>query len=159
MLNSHTFIGIDATIEVTFKNTTFGIFTTPNVSNSTWLAAQDSCTVWAGNLATIESLQEDTLLYYLTDVDTYYSCWIGLNDRDNEAGTNGSAFIWVDGSNSTYRQFATTPFSQPNDTDGSRDCVGFRFKNDTELSDGWNNRDCNDSAQCYFCQKSGKSYH
>ena len=150
------FIGIDIVSEVTFKNSTFGIFSAGNVSNSTWLTARDSCAVWDGNLATIASLQEDTLLYYLTNVDTLFSCWIGLNDRYNEAGNNGSVFVWIDGSNNTYRQFSTTPFSQPNDTDGSRDCVGFRYNNGTDLSDGWNNRDCNDTAQCYFCQKPGK---
>ena len=139
-----------------FRNSTYGVFTADNVSDSTWLSAQDSCASWSGNLATITSQQEDTLLYYLPDMDTYYSCWIGLNDRDNEAGADGSAFVWVDGSNSTYRQFSTTPFSQPNDTDGTKDCVGFRYQNGTEISDGWNNRDCNETSQCYFCQKSGE---
>ena len=42
----------------------------------------------------------------------YFAAWIGLNDRSVEAGTDANSFVWVDGSDSTYRQFATSPESQ-----------------------------------------------
>ena len=108
---------------------------------------------------TIYSKQIDSLLYYLT---TAYSCWIGLNDITTEAGTDASAFVWADGSTSTYRQFATIPngVNEPSGDVGTakRDCVDFRLGNG-ESSDGWDDRECNAYVNCYFCQKSGKYLH
>ena len=83
-----------------------------------------------------------------------------MNDITTEAGTDASAFVWVDGSTSTYRQFATITNgigTEPTGTDGTteRDCVDFRFGNDGS-SDGWDDRECNANVYCYFCQKSGK---
>ena len=80
--------------------------------------------------ATIKSKQIDTLLYYLTDINVYFAAWIGLNDRSVEAGTDANSFVWVDGSDSTYRQFATSPESQayPRATGDNWDCVGFRYR-------------------------------
>ena len=51
-------------------------------------------------------------MYYLTDINEYFATWIGLNDISDEAGTDASRFVWTDGSDSTYRQFATSPESQ-----------------------------------------------
>ena len=109
---------------------------------------------------TIYSKQIDSLLYHLTTEIT--SCWIGLNDINNEAGKNANAFVWVDGSTSTYRQFATITKgdTEPSGTFGviQRDCVDFRFGNDGS-SDGWDDRECNANVYCYFCQKPGKYLH
>ena len=62
---------------------------------------------------------------YLTNIQTNIACWLGLNDRDNETGTNASVFVWVDGSNSTYRQFATAlrPQTYPAASTDKNDCV------------------------------------
>ena len=109
---------------------------------------------WGGNLVTIDSKQVDSFLYYMT---SSYTCWIGLNDRDNEAGNNGSAFVWADGSTSTYRQWDTIYNNEPDgNTNAGYDCVSFRY-NDGAAS-GWDDRTCDAYVFCYFCQKSGKSF-
>ena len=121
-----------------------------------WTAAESECDKLGGHLVTIYSKQIDSLLYYLT---TVYACWIGLNDRTTEAGTDASAFVWADGSTSTYRQFATiTNGGTEPSGGGDEDCVDFRFGNG-ESSDGWDDRGCNAYVYCYFCQKSGKYLH
>ena len=151
------YVVVTANNELIFGNSTYGYITT--VSTITWLSSQLNCYNWEGNLATIESKQIDSLLYYLT---TDYSCWIGLNDITTEAGTDASAFVWVDGSTSTYRQFATITngVNEPSGDVGTaeRDCVDFRFGNDGS-SDGWDDRPCTANVNCYFCQKSGKHLH
>ena len=107
---------------------------------------------WGGNLVTIDSKQVDSLLYYMT---SGYTCWIGLNDRDTEAGNNGSAFVWADGSTSTYRQWDTIYNNEPDgNTNAGYDCVSFRYQDGA--SDGWDDRTCDAYVFCYFCQKSGK---
>ena len=124
-----------------------------------WPDAQDICINWGGNLATIKSQQVDTLLYYLTDINVYYATWIGLNDRGVEANTDASSFVWVDGSDSTYRQFATTPESPvyPRATMGNWDCVSFRYRRPpAPLSNGWHDRPCGSTVFSYFCSKPGE---
>ena len=125
-----------------------------------WTAAETKCNNLGGHLVTVYSKQIDSLLYYLT---TVYACWIGLNDITTEAGTDASAFVWVDGSTSTYRQFSTITNGMGTEPSGDiptaeRDCVDFRFGNG-ESSDGWDDRECYAHVFCYFCQKSGKYLH
>ena len=89
-------------------------------------------------LATIKSLKEDTILRLLTDPKDYFSCWIGLHDKSSEAGTDDSAFVWTDGSNSAYRNLGM--FSS--DTSGS-DCVAYRYiMSNGVISNGWQNLAC-----------------
>ena len=137
--------------EVTIDDATYGYFsTTPDLN--TWITAQQNCIGWGGNLTTIDSKKIDSLLYHLITLE--YKCWIGLNDIGFEAGTNGSAFVWVDGSTSTYRQWDTFYNNEPDDPDGTRDCVAFRYID--EASNGWEDRECSVTVSCYFCKKSGK---
>ena len=63
-----------------------------------WVNARQQCITREYNLATVRSLEENTLMSSLT---TGAQCWIGYNDRDNE-GT----FVWADGSASTYTRWA-----------------------------------------------------
>ena len=85
--------------EIIFDYSTYAVFTKDPLSRKiAWSTAQSECVTWGGNLVTIDSKQVDSLLYYMT---SDYTCWIGLNDRDNEAGNISSAFVWVDGSTST----------------------------------------------------------
>ena len=146
---------LDAVAEVIYRESSYGYFLTP--IEISWYTAQMECINWGGNLATIESKQIDSLLYYLTTETV--SCWIGLNDVATEAGTDASAFVWADGSNSTYRQFATITNggTEPSGDSGgaNRDCVDFRYGNSAD-SDGWDDRLCDGNIQCYFCQKPGK---
>ena len=139
--------------EVIFENSTYALFTKQASSiKIIWTAAQSNCTNWGGNLVTIDSKQVDSLLYHMT---SDYSCWIGLNDRDNEAGNNGSAFVWVDGSTSTYRQWDTINNIEPNGANNAEyDCVSIRYFNGA--ANGWDDRTCDSFVSCYFCQKSGK---
>ena len=138
--------------EFIFNNTTFGYFS--DSPTSTWLNAQLNCINWGGNLATIKSEEEDSLLYYsTTDITLPYGCYIGLNDILNEAGTNGGAYTWVDGSSSDYRNFETG-FPVVN---VDHNCVQFRYNTGGNvLSDGWNNKVCSIGNNCHFCTKTGK---
>ena len=99
-------------------------------------------------------------MYFLTNINTHSATWIGLNDINEEAGTDASSFVWVDGSDSTYRQFATSPESEayPRATDGNWDCVSFRYFRDPfyTLSNGWHNRPCGSVVFSYFCNKPGE---
>ena len=136
---------------IIFRDYEYEHYNIPNII--TWSSAQLECQQWGGNLATIDSKQIDSLLYYLTTETV--SCWIGLNDVATEAGTNASAFVWVDGSNSTYRQFDTVLNNEPDDGMGTRDCVDFRYGY-SRASDGWDDRLCTAHIKCYFCRKPGK---
>ena len=138
--------------EFVFSDTRFGYFS--DSPTSTWLNAQLNCNSWGGNLATIKSEEEDSLLYYsTTDIPSPYGCYIGLNDIQNEAGTDRSIYTWVDGSSSAYRNFEMGFPSGIVD----RDCGQFRFNTGGGvLSDGWNNKACNIGNTCHFCTKTGK---
>ena len=148
--------GYEITRELTFEDSTFAIFTTfPRIS---WSAARDSCISWGGNLATIESLQQDSLLYHLVDIDLYYASWIGLNDIVTEADDNPNNFVWEDGSESSYRQFATDPSSYPSGATAGNDCVSFRYKNLNVVSDGWYDRECDGAVFSYYCNRQGELF-
>ena len=79
-----------------------------------------------------------------------------MNDIDNEAGTDGSAFVWIDGSNSTYRNFGTLGEVYPVlNTDFN--CVRHRYRGyGFVLSQGWLNALCSNTRNCYFCSRAGK---
>ena len=87
------------TVSFIFDGTQFGYFTLPNYSID-WVDSETSCIAWNGHLATIRSQQEDRLWLHSTVSIEQIECYIGLNDRENDAGTNADAFVWVDGSDS-----------------------------------------------------------
>ena len=105
----------------TYYDTDFAFFrTAPDINQAD---AKTQCINWGGNLATIKSSVEDSLiLYSIPDSEIAFSCHIGLNDIDNEAGTDGSTFVWIDSSNNAYRNFGTLGQGYPVTNDGS-DCV------------------------------------
>ena len=116
-----------------------------------WSAAQSNCEGWGGNLATISSYKEDIMLQQLTNIQDYFSCWIGLHDMGTEAGSDSSKFTWQDGSTSTYRNLVMFP----NNTE-SRDCVAYRYEmSDGTISTGWQNLACNQKNNCSYCTKPG----
>ena len=94
------------------------------------------------------------LFYSIPDLETTFTCHIGLNDINNEAGTDGDAFVWVDGSNSTYRKWGTLTITYPS-PNIDFDCVRLRYRTDGVLSYGWLNAPCRDTRNCYFCSKQG----
>ena len=142
------------TVSFTFEGTQFGYFTLPNYSID-WIDSETSCMAWNGHLATIRSQQEDTLLLHSTLNIDNVECFIGLNDRENDAGTD--AFVWEDGGNSTYRQFGTDlGFMFPVGVNDVDDCVRFRYVISNTTSNGWLNGGCDDLKDCYFCNRPGK---
>ena len=144
----------DPDTQLTYNDTVFGYFTTSVID---WHSAELLCLDWGGNLATIKSAEEDSLLFYsITNITNEFTCHIGLNDIDNDAGTNESAFVWVDGSTSSYRNFGKLTHNFPrNNTDF--DCVRYRYRNSaSDLSQGWLNARCEEERNCYFCSKPGK---
>ena len=78
-----------------------------------------------------------------------------MNDIDNEAGTDGSAFVWIDGSTSSYRNWGNLDIVYPV-ANTNYDCVRFRYRNNSGvLSQGWLNDPCTVARNCYFCSKPG----
>ena len=144
------------TVSFTFDGTQFGYFTlTTNSIN--WVDSETSCMAWNGHLATIRSRQEDTLLLHSLVNIQNSSCFIGLNGRD--AMTNASSFAWVDGSDSTYRQFGNSfglTFPTGGTVGNTDDCVRFRFTFHGAISNGWLNKGCDAERSCYFCSRPGK---
>ena len=141
-------------VQFSYGNSDFGYFTiTPAVD---WYTAQLSCSDWGGNLATIQSAVEDYLLFYsITNYLGRLSCYIGLNDIQNDAGNDENAFVWVDGSNSTYRNFGTLGGNYPISKE-DHDCVRLRYRSTSGvLSQGWVNAECNTVRGCYCCSKPG----
>ncbi|KAI6653444.1 Macrophage mannose receptor 1-like [Oopsacas minuta] len=107
-----------------------------------WYDAQSSCEANRGDLASISSSKENSLLLSLftNDVDR---CWIGL-DHANQ-------FTWIDDSRVTYINFATGDHRRSVETNervrsrrSAADCSAL-------LDTGWNTIDCSIQNNCYFC--------
>ena len=125
--------GCDA---ISSGGTCYSYFTSTGIN---WADARLQCIARSSDIATITSLEENSLLLSLTSGS---NCWIGINDRDNE-GT----FIWADGTVSTYTRWNS---GEPNDAGGNEDC--------TEIysTSYWNDQQCTDSSSCYLCSTNGK---
>ena len=139
-------------VSFTYYDTDFAFFqTSPYIDQPD---AQTQCINWGGNLATINSAVEDDLLFYsIPDLETTFTCHIGLKDIDN-ANDDGDAYVWIDGSISTYRKWGTLTYSYPLPSI-SYDCVRHRYRTDSVLSEGWLNAPCSNTRNCYFCNKQG----
>ena len=103
-----------------------------------WIAARDKCKEWGGDLATVTS-SEENLLMYTTAVSSL--CWFGLNDMETE-----QTWVWVDGSNSTYRNWAST---EPNNRYGAENC------GTAHTNKYWYDYTCGYSIYCYYCSATG----
>jgi hypothetical protein len=82
----------------------------------TWPDAVSTCNIEGSNLTSVSRLEESNFLRNLvksTISDSYI--WIGLNDIAQE-GT----YEWIDGSQSTYRNWDST---QPSDPGAIENCV------------------------------------
>ena len=92
------------------------------------------------------------LLYSITDLDTTFTCHIGLKRIDDDE------YVWKDGSTSSYRKWGTLSDTYPlSESDQANfNCVRHRYRADGVLSQGWANAPCPDTRNCYFCSKSGK---
>ena len=117
----------------------YAYFTNTGIS---WVDARLECASRGYDIATVTSLEENTLMYSIATSGT--SCWIGLNDIDTE-GT----FTWADGTNSTYRRWSS---GQPNNLGGNQDCV----ETYSSSSGYWNDAGCTVNQYCYFCGSIGE---
>ena len=144
----------ESEVSLIYDGTEFTFFQiSPDINQAD---AQTQCINWAGNLDRINSAVEDSLLLYsIPDLETTFTCYIGLNDINNEAGTDGDAFVWIDGSDSTYRMWGTLNTYHPR-SDDDFDCVRYRYRVHGILSQGWISHQCTDERNCYFCNKPGK---
>ena len=115
----------------------------------TWVESELDCLESNAHLASIETPIEGVLLLNIPNTANR-SCWIGLNDRDIEAATDELAFTWVDGSNSTYRDFIT---GQPTNDFVNED---FTFYQTNSTNPGWVNVNSSVTTNCYFCKIKSK---
>ena len=95
-----------------------------------WDAARADCISKGGNLTSITSANENSLVLKTSKEDA----WIGLNDRDVE-----NTFVWIDGTNNTYTNW------ENDEPDSNRNCIIIK-------SDGtWKDKDCGESYP-YVCK-------
>lgn len=104
---------------------------------ASWTDARSECLDWGGDLASIESAEEDA---FLTERLTI-SVWIGANDREVE-GT----MRWADGG---ALSFANWGDGQPDDFSAQEDCVEKRI-----IAGGtWNDRPCEADVREFVCER------
>ena len=103
-----------------------------------WSAAQLSCIGWGGNLASITSEAENTLLY---DRMPYSAedCWIGLTEG------NAGQYYWIDGEHFSYNKLHGVSSNETN--------VDHCGRNKFEGLDSWNITDCKATTKCYICKR------
>lgn len=95
-------------------------------TTSAWRDARDLCQAWGGDLAKVESVEENTLLAAHCDEDV----WLGASDFDDEGN-----FSWFDAA----AVDADGPWApaQPDNYEGREDCLELRA-----LDDSWNDVPC-----------------
>lgn len=107
----------------------------------TWFESRSFCKAIGGDLVSINSKEEETILSQLLVNYRYYNqiFWIGLQTSDPEEG-----FEWVDGSALSYENWA---YGEPNNHQGIELCgelhVSYRLS--------WNDRHCESSAD-WICE-------
>ena len=105
-----------------------------------WHGARNMCLALGGDLATVTSLEENTMMYNIKSGTSH--CWIGLNDIDVQ-----HTFVWADDSESTYRKWSS---GEPNNAFGNEDCV------EIWPNQAWNDDSCEATKGCYFCSTTGQ---
>ena len=114
-------------------------------------AADTACLGNGGNLASVHSQDEqDTIAALIPDGG---SGWIGFHDLLAEAGCEDLGFVWTDGSETDYTNWAE---GEPNDwLAGAPHCDGSGNEDCTEQGGyggtAWNDMDC-DTVMPYVCK-------
>ena len=91
-------------------------------------SAQQTCQEWGGELASINTQEEQDAIFSMVDPSLYY--WIGFHDTSHEGN-----FEWSDGSDVTYTNWG---WGEPNQWMGTEeDCTTFWNANGN-----WNDWDC-----------------
>ena len=98
-------------------------------------------------MASVSSVEENNILAELSNTSR---CWIGLNDRNIEAGLDGDAFSWIDGSTSTFRNFAA---NQPTNDTPDQDYTYLETISNTTR---WVNTNSSTKNEYYFCKRASK---
>ena len=109
-------------------------------SSINWNGGSCMCHAWGGDLATVTTLEEQTLMYNTITAGDH--CWLGLSDLTSE-----NTFVWADNTTSTYRYWRS---GQPDDAGGNEDCVG------VWANRYWNDYPCGTTLTCYFCSTTGQ---
>ena len=137
-------LGLDR--KLVYNGTIFAIFS-GSTNAFDQLTAVDNCISWGGNIASINSQEEDAQLFSLTNA-THFQCWIGLNRHPNSNLINGSqGYSWEDGSNSLYRKFTSGALT--------RRYMKFRPNNGYSLEERWEDANVVQNTNCYLCRKLG----
>ena len=92
----------------------------------------------------LDANKQNDLVTYLTRVDIYGDrlFWIGLSDLEQDG-----LFLWEDGTTVTYSTWSS---DEPNDHDGSSDCVHLDYANKRRL---WTDSDCFIRNAYALCEK------
>ena len=104
-----------------------------------WLDAQSTCAVWGGDLTSITTERENSLLHTAIS-DTVSNCWIGLYERDGDG-----MYQWVDGTVLNYTNWTA---SAP--TDGNTNDCG---QMNTDGAYYWIVTDCEGTSNSFICKK------
>ncbi|XP_059149107.1 macrophage mannose receptor 1-like [Physella acuta] len=115
-------------------------FIMPTNATLPWASAKDYCASRAsgGTLISIPNSAFETWVRTTLLKNTAGTYWIGLNDRDTEAG-----YKWTDGSGVTYTNWAP---NQPDNMLNSEDCVQWALP-----ANKWNDNYCY-VANSFICQ-------
>ena len=84
-----------------------------SATKADWFAARESCQSRGMSLASLHSDADAQKLMEIHQLGGEHSdIWIGLNDRGTECGTDGTCFLWQDGSELVWTAWAD---GEPND--------------------------------------------
>ncbi|KAM5158318.1 macrophage mannose receptor 1-like [Mantella aurantiaca] len=118
----------------------FKYYTRQRMELKTWFEAREFCQAIGGDLASINSKQdEDTLFTMLHQRSYIHVFWIGLENRDPDEG-----FQWSDGSPLVYQNWG---YGEPYNHRGLENCVILRVR----LSMSWNDVHC-EHPQDWICE-------
>jgi hypothetical protein len=101
-----------------------------------WRDARDLCQAWGGDLAKVESVEENTLLGARSDRDV----WLGASDFEDEGN-----FRWFDGDD-VDPDGSWAP-AQPDNYEGSENCLELRA-----MDNRWNDVPCT-SEKVALCER------
>jgi hypothetical protein len=121
-----------------------GEFTDPDAAScyqlgdtlSPWPDARDLCQAWGGDLAKVDSVEENTLLAEQSDQDA----WLGASDSEDEGN-----FRWFDG-DAVAPDGPWAP-AQPDNYEGRENCIELRA-----MDNRWNDVPCT-SEKLALCER------
>jgi hypothetical protein len=105
--------------------------------NQTWAGARQACLDFGADLTSIQGISEHNFIVSTLTVNH----WIGLHDQITE-----SDWQWIDETPFSYANWA---IDEPNDDNGTEDCVEIDAAKDFR----WNDNDCG-NARAYVCEAS-----